>query len=543
MTHSPLTMTPIEVPERWDALFEPPARKALERALALHVETQRWYRSKTSRVLSARVVQAFRLPKGVARARIVLVEITRDDRVVDTYVVPLALVVENEARRFAETRPGGVVVPVDVRHEGDLRRGLLVDAAAVPAFLDELWDALARAVTVADGGATLRFHRLTDLPAAPPGPSSALDREQTNTSLRYGDRYVGKIVRKLDGGPSPAVELGRFLTETGFGSAPALAGWVEVDFATSEGGDGEPSAVFLFHELVSNHGDAWSHALAAVGRFLDDGSRATSHAPASGDRDLYRRADEGPQTDALIALGPYAEHARVLGTRVGAMHRTLASRTADPAFAPEPFDAAARVTASRRARANLSRVVRKLRDTSTDVAALAKRATSCEEALDGRLESFASLADSGVLMRVHGDLHLGQVLFTGEDFAIIDFDGEPARSLQERREKRSPLVDVAGMVRSYHYAVQSALRAQPSHANAEEWAALFYEVASAMFLRGWLSEVDGLVPARGDSRRALLEFFLLEKCLYEIEYEMENRPDWLTIPLEGLLSLAGDAVS
>jgi 1,4-alpha-glucan branching enzyme len=242
------------------------------------------------------------------------------------------------------------------------------------------------------------------------------------------------------------------------------------------------------------------------------------------------------------AVGEYAPLAATLGRRIGAMHVALASRPEDPAFAPEPLDHGTWEGIVASVRRDLSRALDALGaqgghlpDAARESLASVRRRASSFAA---RLEDIEAQGDAGVRMRIHGDLHLGQVLFTGDDFVIIDFEGEPSRSLEQRKAKRSPLVDVAGMLRSFHYASVSALRARPEAAQAAlaPWAALWQHVVSASFLRGWLAAVKGtvVVPRRLRVTRALLDLFLLEKGLYEVHYEMNNRPDWVGIPLEGL---------
>jgi maltose alpha-D-glucosyltransferase / alpha-amylase len=533
--HTPAA-SPVEVDSRWDALFEPPASAALERALASYVEARRWYRTKTKHVVSAKIAAAFRLPHERARARLALVEITKDDGERDTYVLPLAFVSSDEAGAIVEKSPQAAVLPLHVKRDGEVREGMVVDALFLVPFLDELWDALATGAQVEDSGATLRFSPLEGAKEAK-GPLSAklLGREQTNTSIVYGGRFVGKIVRKIDEGEGPDVEMGRFLTAARYAGSPAMVGSVEVIRG------GSPSTVGVFHEMVQNEGDAWEHALAALRVFLDDPTRPATAPPSAGPSDLFALATEGPSREAIAAVGPYAELSRLLGERVGEMHAALASRKDVPAFGPEPLDAATRVTLARAAEAELREIVAELRahPAPEDARELASGVVGRESELAARVAELAKLGDPGVMIRVHGDLHLGQVLFTGDDFAIIDFEGEPARPLHERRAKRSPFADLAGMLRSYHYAAAFALRAKGASAELARWAALFQRVSSGMFLRGWLGKVrgTGIVPDDPRARRVLLSFFLLEKCLYEVKYEMNNRPDWLAIPLDGLREL------
>lgn len=539
----------VELPTHWDALFDGAARAALEHALPSYVEARRWYRTKTKLVGRARLGATFSLSFGEERARIVLVDLSLDDGSLDTYVLPLAFVHGDEAARLRARRPHAVVLPLRVV-AGSLD-GYVVDALALEGFLGALLASLAGAATLSDpgSGSKLRFVALSPVDATPVA-ARLVDAEQTNSSVLFGDRYVGKVVRKIDPGESADLELGRFLTEVGYEHTPALIGFIDVRRAGED-----PSTVGLLHAYVANEGDAWAHALTVLDAWLAAAARAPStprppsapSPPRLSSGDLLSRASVPLPHDVAKAIGPYAELVHRLGRRVGEMHVALASRPDDAVFAPEPLDRSALETIVAAARADLGRVLDALGargDALPDaarssLAAVRTRARS----LDARLTDAAHLSEAGVKIRVHGDLHLGQVLFTGADFALIDFEGEPARPLAERKAKRSPLVDVAGMLRSFHYASVSALRTQPaaSRQALSAWASLWHHAVSATFLRGWLAAVEGsaVVPRDPTATRTLLDLFLLEKGIYEAGYEMNNRPDWIDIPLEGLREILG----
>ena len=315
----------------------------------------------------------------------------------------------------------------------------------------------------------------------------AVATEQTNSSLIYGDSFVLKILRQLDEGLSPDLEMGEFLTLSGYEHAPALAGTIVVERAGRQ-----PSTLGVLHRFTPNQGDAWSFTLAELSAHLNGGSSAR-----------------------FVAL------AELLGRRVGQMHTALASRPDLPAFAPEPI--------SRERRAAMVTAV----EHSLDRALAAASRTRGQVAVPGvhdRLRRFVELPSDPIATRVHGDLHLGQVLVTPggtPDFVLIDFEGEPARPLAHRKAKRPPFVDVAGMIRSFHYAAMTGAREHPAEM---ERASAWYRDVRASFLRGWRSAAEE--PSNAE---ALLDYCLLEKCVYEVNYEADSRPDWLDIPLAGLI--------
>lgn len=525
-------------------LFGGALRELFERRLGAWLEGRRWYRTKTSKVLGARVESAFVLPRASTSSRLALVDLTLEGERRETYVVPFTLLRGERAATFRRERPTHVVFAGASAADGDV---LLVDGLAVPALAADFLDAIGKGLELACGADLLRFHAT---PAFRHGEADVaprlVDREQTNTSILYGKKFVGKVVRKLDEGVSPDLELGRFLTDVGFRHAPALAGYVDV-----VRGDPSrvPSTVGLLHELVPNEGDAWEH-LRGVLRTWMEGALRAGDAQAEDAEPLLALARRPPSARRAELVGPYLELARTLGLRTGQMHAALASRPGDPVFAPEALDAATRKTLAVSAQKDFARIADALAERAPSMVgaagSLARELTARRSEVELRLDRISFLTDAGARMRVHGDYHLGQVLVNAEDFMIIDFEGEPARPLAARKAKRSPLVDVAGMLRSFDYAVSSALREVGGHAAHERlmpWASLWRRHVSAAFLRGYLSTADGagILPASWSARHRVLDFFLLEKSIYEIGYEIDNRPDWLDIPLRGMIDLLSEA--
>lgn len=307
--------------------------------------------------------------------------------------------------------------------------------------------------------------------------------EQTNSSILYGDSFVLKILRQIDEGLSPDMEMGEFLTLAGYEHAPRLVGSI-----TLERGGKHASTLGVLHRFTPNRGDAWTFTLEAL-------RSANADSPAL---------------------------AELLGRRVGQMHTALVSRSDIPAFAPE------RISRDRR----YAMVKATLHSLDRAVEAVTKRGRTLDaRPIRARLERFVDIPSDPIATRVHGDLHLGQVLVTTgatPDFALIDFEGEPARPLALRKGKRPPLADVAGMLRSFHYAAMTIAHETPSESKrARAW---FMNVRAA-FLRGWSSAAPSVAK---DEEATTLDFCLLEKCIYEVSYEADNRPDWLDIPLEGL---------
>jgi maltose alpha-D-glucosyltransferase/alpha-amylase len=350
--------------------------------------------------------------------------------------------------------------------------------------------------------------------------------------MLFADKFFLKLYRKLEDGVNPDVEVTRFLTERAkFDNVPAFGGAIEYRRDKSQ-----PTVVCLLQDAVTSEADAWTMTLDHVGRFYE--------------RVLCRKAElqnetapAGPLVEELVG-GVYAEKAKLLAQRTGELHLALASVRDDPVFAPEPFNAMAQrsVYQSMRAllRRNFDSLKKKLPDVPENLRDEAKEVLGTEKEILAREKRLLDRKTNAAKIRIHGDYHLGQVLSTGKDFVILDFEGEPARPLSERKLKRSALRDVAGMMRSFQYAAYSALW-QPAMRTEdvpflERWADLWYRQMSSVFLQSYLQTTPGatFVPQNSEDLQILLEAYLLDKAVYEIGYELNNRPDWVIIPIRGI---------
>jgi maltose alpha-D-glucosyltransferase/alpha-amylase len=303
---------------------------------------------------------------------------------------------------------------------------------------------------------------------------------------------------------------------------------------------------------VPNTGDAWTYTLDSIGRFFENilsDSTAMARLAKSMPPDSLSSVVAQPSLDfARQIIGPYLADAELLGRRTAQLHRALASRDDIPAFAPEPMTPHYQRSIYQHIRSQAVQTFQLLRRRAKGNQA-AEELLAREDDLQQDIRRILDGRMTGLRIRVHGDYHLGQVLHTGNDFVIIDFEGEPSRPLSERRIKRSALRDVAGMLRSFHYASSALLPGQSQHsairaedADAAEGAARYwYRWVSDGFLRAYIAEsADAAhLPRTREELQVLLDVHLLEKALYEIAYELNNRPDWLRIPLRGVLDLLG----
>ncbi len=535
----------------WDALFESAARETLETyVLPAFLPQQRWFGSKTRSIQSTRVKDWVCLPDSPAA--LALVQVEYDEGAAELYSVPLSLAMGEAATAIRGAYPAAILCEVRKGRESGVLYDATTDEQAGRALLTvvrkntEVPGSLGK--LRGDAGAALLDYAspIADLPVRRSGA------EQSNTSIFFGTRFILKLYRRLEDGANPDCEVNRYLSEkAGFGGVPKFGGDLKYDLP-----DGSPMTLAMVQELVENQGDGWQSTLEELARYFEQCASEEKTEPAVSFEvpplgDLCQ--GEIPP-GARERLGVFYDSAVNLGKRTAEMHLALASPTDDPAFVPEPFE-----------RADLQELVRGLREHAAAVFDVLKNSLArlpddvTEKAsflLSRRRQVLAALANLGGLdvkcakIRVHGDYHLGQVLLVAGDHVILDFEGEPARPLAWRRTKQSPLKDVAGMLRSFSYAAQAAMLAYATRRSEnveriEPWAGYWERVASAAFLRSYCDAAAGaaFLPASPAGFRRLLDAFLLDKALYELRYELDNRPAWLGIPLAGILSLelTGDA--
>ncbi|HVT59695.1 MAG TPA: maltose alpha-D-glucosyltransferase [Thermoanaerobaculia bacterium] len=394
--------------------------------------------------------------------------------------------------------------------------------------------------------------------------------EQSNSSLRYGDRLVLKLFRKLEPGENPDLEVGLFLTEaTTFRHMPQVAGAFEIRRRREPG---EPHGVRasaqgmmtlgVLQGFVPNEGDAWQFTLDALGRYFERartgwgrGEPGRAALPAGSVLELAAVAGGAAAPAELYErLGTYLPTVRLLGARTAELHLALGSAPADnPAFAPEPFSTLHQRSLYQSMRSLTGRIFGLLRQRLAALPAAAQAGAeqllAAEAQVIGRFGLLLGEKVGATRIRTHGDYHLGQVLYTGKDFVILDFEGEPARPLSERRLKRSPLRDVASMLRSFQYAAHARLIEESAIGTVtpqelpelESWALYWERWASAAFLGAYLERAGpaSFVPAAPSELALLLDAYTLEKAIYELGYELNNRPGWVSIPLAGIRQILG----
>ncbi len=547
----------IEVPASFEHLMRSPLRSKINLALPDYLPHCRWFRGKARSIRSAAITDAIPISENHGSAHLTIVNVDYRNAEAETYVLPMALATGENAAAVKARWPERVIAQLRFVGHEDAGEGVLYDAVADPEFSKTLLAMIERhrrvkgATGELTAAAARYFHEVR-------GPRNAsceprvLSAEQTNTSIVFGDRMILKLFRRLDPGINPDVEMSRFLTERHqFAHTPKLAGCIDFRMPRAENRD-----LGILLSFVPNQGDAWQFTVAELNRYFEVAATAPAPPPLPA-KSLVELMDDEPDQDVVHWVGAYLDAARLLGQRVAELHLTLLDGGDDPAFAPEPFSALYQRSVYQSMRNLVGQVMRTLSSRLSvmpDVLrAQAQTILANQNQIAARFDAFLKRRLSVVRMRTHGDLHLGQVLYTGKDFVIIDFEGEPARPLSERRRKRPALRDVAGLLRSFHYAAYTALIEQlrigalgkVDFTTIEPWAKLWVTWTSQAFLSSYVKVAGqpALVPADRADMSALLEALLMEKAVYEVGYELNNRPEWLRLPLYGVAAMLGIALA
>lgn len=549
----------IRVTSSWKELFETRHKTYLEDILPDYLKMRRWYGSKARRAKSASFSEIFPISYGGVFAYLTLVTVEFNEGQPDTYVLPLTFASGEQVDHLREHLPHTIVAEIQ-----GIDEGVLFDALGDEVFCQNVLEAIEKNETIESSTGTLieakSFKRFAEIRGSKDEPLQAsINRaEQSNTSVLYGHKLILKVFRRVDEGINPDLEIGRFLTETkGFPHTAPVIGSIELRRKRNVA----PLSLVILQGFVENQGDAWQHTLDVLSRFFERALVAETELSSTvpedptGDEPLDNtilRTTEKAQE----LIDTYLETARLLAQRTAEMHIVLAEEDSDPAFTPEAFTPFYQRSVYQSLRNLKGNVLQLLKGRITDLRGLER--DLAEELLqreDEILQRIRFLIDHGIhamRTRCHGDYHLGQVLYTGRDFVIIDFEGEPARSINDRRVKRSPLRDVAGMLRSFHYAAYSSLMNTEAEESAvpglirkedvetlEPWAKFWSNWAGATFVKAYLEAAGDapFLPKSHEELRVLLDTFLMEKAIYELGYELNHRPDWIRIPLMGVLEL------
>lgn len=519
-------LTTLVLRKRMEELLDAPSRDALENAiLPQYLPKRRWFAGKQGPIDQVCLSYGVRL--ATATTPVLLSELqVQSEGVVQHYQLPFGLLPEEQIN---SALPQQLALS---RVRRGRQVGLITDAFVLEPFIRAVLSNCQARTRLPCGAGEVRFDCTGQLAMLALNENSEvryLGAEQSNSSVVVGGSLVLKLIRRVNPGIHPELEMSAYLTAAGFANISPLLGWVSrVD------GQGQPHLLMIAQGYLNNQGDAWEWTQNTLERAVRDEME-----PASVESEAH--------TDALVELTGFAA---LLGQRLGEMHLLLATPSDDDAFAPRPSTAEDCARWSTQISAQLTHALDLLtrhRDTlDSDSQSLIDDLAQQRDGLTQHVATLASQAQGGLLMRVHGDLHLGQVLVVQGDAYLIDFEGEPARPLEARRAKHSPYKDVSGVLRSFDYAAAMILRSA-SAVDLSNAARQARQRVARQYLhqsRHAFVEAYGLATAamphaweQAEGERAALELFCLEKAAYEITYEAENRPGWLAVPLHGLHGL------
>ena len=512
--------------KRMEELLEEPSRSTLEKnALLQYLPKRRWFAGKDAVIEQIRIVYGVRFDTLATPVLLSEVEVSSGGEI-SLYQLPFGFLAEDQ---ISSALPQQLAL---ARVRRGRQVGLITDAFSLESFVRALVQGLqARTRLFIDDGELVfePTEQLALLGLGDDAPVRYLSAEQSNSSVVVGGSLVLKLIRRVSGGIHPELEMGAYLTAAGFTNMSPLLGAV-----TRIDGQGVLHLLMIAQGYLSNQGDAWDWTQNTLERAIRD-----EMAPAHSEQEQHANA-----------LAELANFAALLGQRLGEMHVLLAAPTRNAAFRARPSTGKDGLALRKSIGAQLERALRLLErhrsELEEDDQKLVEELLAQREDMLGRVDALCKQVVGGLIMRVHGDLHLGQVLVVQGDAYLIDFEGEPARPLQERRSKHSPYKDVSGVLRSFDYAaatatrnVQSADTSQQAQQARQRVARHYLHESRHAFIEAYGLATANLPHAWEDAEgeSAALELFSLEKAAYEIAYEAEHRPHWLAVPLHGLYGL------
>jgi len=534
--------------EDWEELLSGKDRDELEVCLPAFVQQRRWFSSK-GEIKAVRIRELIALPRNAERHFLAIVVVEYDQNEPEEYLLPLAFASGPEAERLEHEAPGFVFARAHIQHSNV--NGVIYDAAAGKDVGKLLFEVIARRRTIRSEHTDISLigSAGTLLRGAVPDPSAS-KTEERNTVIVYGDKYILKLFRRLESGTHPALESARFLSEKNFPNVPPFIGALEL-----HGTDGERTCLGILSGFIPNATGGWQFTQDALRRYFERVRTLPNDARDDASVTSLVELAENGANSSIETIGTYSESARLMGQRIGELHLALASEPENKDFVPEPFTPfyqRSLYQSLRNHQAFHFRILRReFKELPEPVRPLAEKVLGLQDAILARYRSVHQIGMNALRIRCHGNLHLGHLLHTGKDFFVIDFEGEPGWTLSQRRIKRSPLRDVAGVIRSFHYASEDALQqhGETGNLNPEQvralrpWVRYWTRQVSADFLSAYLlaTKKSGLLPGTKAALAALLEAFLLDQAIIEMSRELQRRSEHIRVPLEGILHIVAPA--
>jgi maltose alpha-D-glucosyltransferase/alpha-amylase len=536
----------LSLKRHWEEIFRGEALIALEENILPHYLLHcRWFGSKTKKINKLQIIEniLFKLP--TTNSHILILKISFSDGQEEFYQVALSFLFKHAALSIIENYPQAIICDIRV----DENDGILYDCIYDEYLQQLLFKILAfRKKVWATNGfvyGSPRQTKITQKAEITDLPSRVLKAEQSNTAVIFDEKYFLKVYRRLENGTNPELEVMNFLSEKNFPYIPSFCG--SIQYQTQKG---QNISLAILQGYVKNSGDAWSFVGSiAKGYFesiLAHGDKKIhipDYFPSALNNPFHLPVEFAQFTGEL-----FLEMISLLGKRTAQMHCALSSDPDDPAFSPEPFSLLYQRSLFQSIQGLVQKSLRILEKRLSSIPLTlyddAKYLLNNDHLIVDILRQLIQQRITSSKIRIHGDYHLGQVLYTGKDFIIMDFEGEPARPLSERKLKRSPFKDVAGMIRSFDYAAYNVLTSTPAimetHFNTlQHWIEPWYHYVSTLFVQSYLHESQNspFIPRSTEQIEILLQSFLIEKVVYELTYELNNRPEWAIIPIKGLIRI------
>ncbi|WP_247233183.1 maltose alpha-D-glucosyltransferase [Telluribacter sp. SYSU D00476] len=526
---------------RWEGLFLKSGLKQLEsKVLPNYLSMVSWFNGKERTMLNVEVVKHTPLPFGENTMQLLLLEVHYESGLPETYQIAVTMVTGDAAKRMSDSCPHAILAEVQIGEE----EGLLCDALFTTELQQELFNLMVAGNQLSMDSGELVVHGSSNLSEQIQGQEEIkpkLQSTEQDAYIAYGNNYVLKVYRRVDRALNPDVEITRFLCEhANLANIPAYVGTIDWKI------DKDFIELAMMQKMVESHGDGWSYMQERLynyyERILALDQDKLPQFELGGTLVDPIPFDDVPEELKELLGGPITEGTRLLGVRTGEMHLALASDSSKKDFAPEDFSLhyqrslySSMQSLVREAFQNHSRTLKMLPD---DVKQEAQEVLKNKEDILKLLKRIYAKKLDVVKIRIHGNYHLGQVQFTGKDMAVFDFGGDPSRSYSERRLKRSPLRDVTGMIHSFYYAAYSALLLNDQIRDEDipkltPYAELWVHYVSGFFMESYLQTVEGsqFIPKEKEDLNMMIQTYMLEKAIYDLNRELRYRPDWAMVPL------------
>ncbi len=499
-----------------------------------YLPLKRWYSGKSSSIKYIEINSYFKMHSGKNHFFGILIEVHFNESFFQNYFLPIAFM------SGQELDTNTIIAPAKFNEN----KGFLVDALHVEDYRRLLFENIMNKAT---GLNDLNFHKSIKIDQEAYCTSKFMGTEQSNTSIVFNEKYVLKIFRRIFISTNPDYEIGRFLTEvTKFKNTPTYAGSINL----SVGEENDTITLGLMQDLIINQGDAWSYFLKEIETIFKSIQIKNIDINSLEDVPMYKSIKRKELPESLIQwIGvDFFMKIERLAQRTAELHVALGSDIRDTAFFPQRYNGDYEVWLKNRLihqfHNRLNIVENNLHNLKGESLEMAQEFLKLKKKIRRRFLDFTWTKLKSERIRIHGDLHLGQVLVKDEDFYILDFEGEPESTIRDRKIKQPPVKDVAGLLRSFHYAIYSVIlnKSEDIDLNkktAMQFGDILYKYIVGVFLSDYISfvQMNNLNIGYPKEVEFLLKYTMLEKAVYELGYELNSRPKWAIIPLKGILSI------